>query len=103
METHQPGALILRTEAIFHHLPPNLAGGAILGDLFEEIIVRIEEKAEAGTGNCPLKDAATRPCVIMHPRTQREVEHHHTALDGVTDVVYAGCKRAKTGRRFASL
>ena len=41
-----PAALVLGAVAIAHGLGPDLARGAILGDLLEEIVVRVEEEAE---------------------------------------------------------
>ena len=47
VETEHPGARILRAEAIAHDAGPDAAGGAKLGDLFEKIVMRVEEEGEA--------------------------------------------------------
>ena len=47
VEAQLPGALVSRLEAVAHHFRPELAGGAELGDLLEEIAVRVEEERDA--------------------------------------------------------
>jgi hypothetical protein len=61
VEAHQAGAIVLRAEAVFHQAIPDLAGGAVLGDLFEEIVVRVEEEAEARAEIVDVESAAARP------------------------------------------
>ena len=44
VEPQRPRARILRAEALAHHALPDAPRGAVLGDLLEEIVVRVEEK-----------------------------------------------------------
>ena len=47
VEAKHPGARILRAEALAHDAGPEAAGGAEFGDLFDEVVVRVEEEREA--------------------------------------------------------
>ena len=47
VEAQLPRPLVLRAEAVAHHLRPDLARGAELGDLLEEVAVRVEEERDA--------------------------------------------------------
>ena len=46
VEAQQGGAAVGRAIAIVHPAGPDAAGGAVLGDLLEEVDVRVEEEAE---------------------------------------------------------
>ena len=46
VEPQLPGPLVLRAEAVAHHVRPDLARGAELGDLLEEVAVRVEEEGD---------------------------------------------------------
>src|ERR1019366_10024803 len=46
VEAHQPRALVLRTETVLHQAVPDFPRRTILCDLFEEIVVRVEEKRQ---------------------------------------------------------
>ena len=54
-------------EALFHHLIPDLARGAVLGDLLEEVVMGIEEEAEARAEVVDIESAAAAPT----PRIRR--------------------------------
>ncbi len=47
VEAEHPGARIFCVEALAHDAGPEAAGGAELGDLFDEVVVRVEEEREA--------------------------------------------------------
>ena len=66
MEAQQARAVVLRAETVFHQAVPNLAGGAVLADLFEEIVVRVEEEAKARAELVHIKAAAARPLDVLH-------------------------------------
>jgi len=61
VETHQASAVVFRAEAIFHQAIPDLARGAVLGDLFKEVVVRVKEEAETRAEVVDVKSAPTRP------------------------------------------
>src|SRR5580704_12211390 len=48
METHCPGARVLRAKPFAHLLVPDAASGTVLGDFFEEIVVRVEKERKPG-------------------------------------------------------
>src|ERR1700676_1788177 len=61
METHCPGARVLRAKPFAHLLLPDAASGTVLGDFFEEIVMRVakERKPARRFGHCqPPLDAA---------------------------------------------
>ena len=65
VEAHQPGARVLGAEAVFHDAIPDLARGAILGDLLEEVVVRVEEEAQARTKLIHIQSAVARPFHVL--------------------------------------
>src|SRR5689334_21018552 len=66
MEAHEPRALVLCAKAVFHQPVPDLARRPELGNLFEEIIVGVEEKAEARTKLVHVQAAPPRPLDIFN-------------------------------------
>ncbi len=46
VEAQHPGARVLSAKALAHDLCPHATGGAELGDLFQEIVVAVEEEGE---------------------------------------------------------
>src|ERR1700680_2886958 len=64
METHCPGARVLRAKPFAHLLLPDAASGTVLGDFFEEIVMRVEKERKPG----------------------REFVHCQTPLDAALDV-----------------
>ncbi len=66
VEAHQPCALLLGAEAVLHQPVPDLARGAELGNLFEEVAVGIEEEAEARAEVIDIQAAAARPLDILN-------------------------------------
>ena len=47
MEAQHPALVVARTELLAHDARPHAARGAELGDLFEEVVVRVEEEGQA--------------------------------------------------------
>src|SRR6476661_7887152 len=74
MEAHQPRAGIFRAETVFGQAVPDLAGCAILGDFFEEVIVRVEEETQPGTEFVEIESAPARACRGLDPIVNRECE-----------------------------
>src|SRR5436853_545828 len=61
-------------KAVFHYLIPDLPGRPILCDLFEEIVVRIEEEAKAWTELVHVQAPAERPLDVLHSIIKRKRE-----------------------------
>ncbi len=73
VEAHQPRLRVLGAERLAHLARPDPAGGAVLGDLLEEVDLRVEEEAQA----------------------RREVVDVQAALDGLLDVGQAVLERER--------
>ena len=73
VEAQLPRPLVARLEAIAHDLGPELARGAELGDLLEEVVVRVEEERDA----------------------RREVVDGQTGVDAVLHVLDAVAQRER--------
>ena len=71
MEAHRPGAGILCSVPLLHDPRPDPAGGAVLGDFLEEVLLRYEEKREA-----------RRELVDPEARFERRVDVRDTVGDG---------------------
>src|SRR5215471_18002430 len=87
MEAHEPCALIFGAETIFHHPVPDLARSAVLGDLLEEIVMRVEEEAEAWAE-------------LFDTVIQRECQFLQRGRSGLADVVSADRNRVEAGSKF---
>src|SRR5512135_2707848 len=61
-------------ESITHLPRPDAARGAVFGDLFEEIIVRVEEEGKAGREAIHIHAALDAPADILEPVCQRECQ-----------------------------
>ena len=72
VEAEQPAALIFRFEPVSHHLVPDLARGAVLGDFFEEVVVSVEEEAESRAEVVHIEAAPLRPFHILDAVIQSE-------------------------------
>ena len=66
VEAHQSGALVLSAETIFHDPRPDLAGGAVFGDLLKEVVVRVEEEAQPRPELVDIEAPAPRPFHIFN-------------------------------------
>src|SRR5262245_18526702 len=74
VEAHQPGTWILRAEAVLHQPVPDLARGAELGDLLEEIVMRVKEEAESRTKLVDVQPATLGPIHVFDAVVDRERE-----------------------------
>ena len=72
VEAHQTGTGILGAESVFHGAIPDFARRPILGDLFEEVVVGIKEKAEPRTEFVRIQATPLRPLNIFHAVIKRE-------------------------------
>ena len=72
MEAKDRRARIPAVEALGHHLVPDFPGGAVLGDLFEEIVVRVEEEREPRRKLVDVQARAPGPLDVLDAVVQRE-------------------------------
>src|ERR1700674_878956 len=77
VETHLQRALVCGTEAIAHCARPNSTSGAILGNLFKKVIVRVEEERNARYELIDVQACAHTPLDVFDPITQRESQLLH--------------------------
>src|ERR1700676_901661 len=102
MKAHQLRALLPRPEAIFHHAIPNLARGAVLGDLLEEVVVRVEEKTQARAEVVDIKPTTARPLDIFDAVVERERQFLERGGAGLANVISADRNRVEARREFRS-
>jgi alanine-glyoxylate transaminase/serine-glyoxylate transaminase/serine-pyruvate transaminase len=84
-------------ESFGHNLVPDVAGGAILGNLFEEIVVSVEEKAETRTEVVDVEWGEGTPVERFAERLAADKAHeikavlvcHNETATGVTSDVAA--------------
>ena len=93
---------VLRAEAVFHQAIPDLARGAVLRDLFEEIVVRVEEEAEARPEVVDVEAAAARPLDVFDAVVDRESEFLQRGRSGFANVVAADRDGVEARRKFRS-
>ncbi len=87
MEAQLQTALILGAVAIPHGLRPDLARRAILRDLFEEIVMRVEEETKPWREGIYRKPALDGPIDVFESVAQRERQLLHRRRSGFADVV----------------
>ena len=102
MEAHQPGTIVLRAEAVFHQAIPDLARGAILRNLFEEIVVRIEEETEARPEIVHIEAAAACPLDVFHAVVNRERQFLQRSRAGFPNVVSGDGNRVEARSELRS-
>ncbi len=98
----RPSALIPGAEAVFHQAIPDLARGSVLGDLFEKVVVRVEEEAEARAELVDVQATAARPLDVLDAIINREREFLKGGRTGFTDVVSADGNGVETRREARS-
>src|SRR5205085_5211942 len=72
VKTQLQRARISRVKAFAHGARPDAAGGAILGDLLEEIVMRVEEKRDARHKLVNVKPGSNAPLHILDAVAQGE-------------------------------
>src|SRR3984957_20686317 len=102
MKAHQPRALLLRAKTILHHPIPDLACRPVLGDLFKEIVVRVEKETEARAEFIYIKSTASRPFHIFHAVIQRESKLLERGRARLANVISADGNRIEARREFRS-
>src|SRR5438552_4125214 len=89
VETQSPGARVLGFIALDHGFVPDAARGAILGDLLEEIVVRVEEKRKLRHELVHVEAATHSPFDVFKAVAQREGEFLNSGRAGLADVIAA--------------
>src|SRR5579872_6580655 len=87
MEAHQPCTRILRAEAVFHQPIPDFARRAELGDLFEKVIMGIEEEAQTRTKFIDVQSPTLRPLHIFDPVVNGESQFLQRGRAGLANVI----------------
>src|SRR5438132_11235 len=100
MKAQQPTALVLRSEAVFHHLIPDLACRPIFGNLFEEIVMRVEKKAEPRSELVHVKPAPPRPFHILHAVVKSERQLLECGRACLANVISADRNSVETRRKL---
>ncbi len=72
VKAKQPTALVLRFETVLHYLIPDLASGAVFCNLFKEVVVGVEEEAEARAEVIHVEAAPLGPFHIFDAVIQSE-------------------------------
>src|SRR5579862_7250968 len=87
MKAHKSRAVVLRAKAVFHQPIPDFSCGAILRDLFEEVIVGVEEEAEARSEVVDIKTAAARPFDVLDTVIDGESQFLKCGRTSFADVI----------------
>ena len=87
VEAHQPGARVLGAEGLTHLTGPDAAGGAVFGDLFEEVVVGVEEERQARGELIDIQAALQRPAHVLEPIGQGKGELLGSGGAGLADMV----------------
>src|SRR5688572_22875790 len=82
-------ALVPRAIAPAHGLGPDFARRAVLGDLLEEIVMRIEKEAEARSELIGLIPSCEHPLDVFHAIAQREREFLCCRRSSLANVITA--------------
>ena len=93
VEAQHPGAWVLRLEAFAHDPGPHAPGSAELGDLFQEIIVRIEEERKLLGKTVHVQPGLDRCLHIGDAVRQRESHLLHRRRTGLADMVAGDADR----------
>ena len=100
VEAHPGGARVLRAEALRHYPIPDLACGAILRNLLEEIVMRVEEEAEPRGEIVDGQATPQRPLDVLDAVIKRESQLLQRGRSCFANVV-AGNRNGIEARRMA--
>ena len=87
VEAHRLRLRALRVEPVAHELRPQLAGGAELRDLLEDVVVAVEEEGEAGGEVVDAEPGVERRLHVGHAVGERERDLLHRAAALLAEVV----------------
>ncbi len=102
VEAHQTGAVIFRTEPVFHQAIPDLARGAVFGNLFEKIVVRVEKEAEPRPEVVNVEAATARPLDVFDSVVDGEREFLQRRRSGFADMIAADRDGVEARRKLRS-
>ena len=89
MEAQRPSARVFGAVALDHGFVPDASRGAVLGNLFEEIAVGIEEKRELRHELIDVQTAAHAPFNVFEAVAQSEGQFLNGGRAGFADVIAA--------------
>ena len=89
VETQRPGARIFCAKALAHLTLPDAARGAIFGDFFKKIVVRIEKERKARREIVHCQAPPDAPLDVFDAVTQRERELLNGRGAGLADMITA--------------
>ena len=87
VEAHQPRLRVLRAVGVAHLARPDAAGGAVLGDLLEEVDLGVEEEAQARREVVDVHAAGQLLLDVGEAVLERERELLRGRAAGLADVV----------------
>ena len=87
VETHPPGSRTLRAKRLPHLTRPDPSRRAELGNLLEEIVVRVEKERESRRKLVDMQPALLRPADVLQPVGEGERELLRRRRPGLTDVI----------------
>ncbi len=87
VEAEHPRLGISGLEMFAHDARPHAAGGAELGDFFQEIIVRVEEEGQARRELVDIQASFDRGLDVSHAVTESERDFLHGGRSGLAHVV----------------
>ena len=82
-------------KAVFHQPIPDLPRRAVLGDLFEEVVVRVEEEAQARPELVDVQPAPPRPLHVLDAVINRERQLLQRSRAGLANVIAADRNRVE--------
>src|SRR5205814_6591589 len=102
MKAHEPSALILVAKAVLHHPIPDFSRGAILGNLFEKVIMSVEEKAQARAEVVHIEPATARPLHILDAVIECECQLLQSSRASLANVISADGNRVEAGSELCA-
>src|SRR5689334_8407676 len=87
MEAHQPGTGILCLECFAHLTRPDATCSAVFGNLFEEVVMSIEEEGKAWREFIYIHTAGDAPTHILQSIAERESQFLHGSRTRLTDMI----------------
>src|ERR1700693_4145290 len=100
MKTERPGAWVFWFVALDHGFVPDAASCAVLGDLFKEIVVRVEEKRELWNEGVDVHAATHTPLNVLQAIAQSEGQFLNGGGAGFANVIAADGDGIKFGSVF---
>src|ERR1041385_7616307 len=98
MEPHFHAALAPRSVSVAHRVCPDLARGAVFGNLLEKVTMCVEEETQPGREIVDMEAALKRPIHVFDAVPQSEREFLNGRRTSLADVVAADRNRVKPWR-----